>query len=364
MLDFIYHMPTKIYAGEEIVRKQSKLLSNYGNKALIITGKHSAKANGALKDVVAALESCNIIYTIFDKIEENPSTETVEEAAVLGRAEEVDFIVAIGGGSPLDAAKAIGVMIYHKNLTGDTLFSKEILTSIPIIAIPTTSGTGSEVTPYAIITDHYAKTKRNLGQRIFPQIAFLDARYNSYMPDKVTLDTALDAMNHLVESYLSKKSNIMTEMFVEKGLTLWKECIPAMLKKEFPLSVREKLMMTSTFAGIAIAQTGTSLPHGMGYSITYFKGISHGIANTVLYPGYLNSFKDKTKIQNILSIIGVDTIDDFCELLKQLVMQKVTLTDEEIKTWSKNFYHQKEKLKNHLEVVTEEDIYNIYKNIL
>lgn len=175
-MELKFFMPTKVLMGKGVVLNNSNLLKKFGNKALIVTGRYSSKKNGSLDDVVSALKKENMDYIIFDEIEENPSVESVAKAAQLGKNENVDFIIGIGGGSPLDASKAIGVMIKNKDLTSETLFSSEVLESIDIVCVPTTAGTGSETTQYAIITDHKNKTKRNLGQSIFAKLALVDAR--------------------------------------------------------------------------------------------------------------------------------------------------------------------------------------------
>jgi alcohol dehydrogenase len=363
-MGFTYWMPTKIMIDQEVVKKHSYEFTGYGNKALIVTGKSSAKKSGALEDVIQALEFNGIGYVIFDRIEENPATQTIEKAAQFGRSAGAEFIVGIGGGSPLDAAKAIGVMIKNPHLTEKTLFTDEKLMSIPILSVPTTSGTGSETTPYAILTDHSAQTKRNLGQTIFCEKAFLDARYTEAVPDAVTVNTALDAMTHLVEGYLNTNSNMMSEMLVCQGLALWGECTEKLLDRDFDFATREKLMLASTLAGMVIANTGTSLPHGMGYALTYSKGVPHGLANACLFTAYLNQFHNKEKIEKIYHLLGFDTQRKFDKFLSDSIHLDIVVNEEELQIWSHLMCSNQAKLKNHPEIVTYEDIYEIYQQSL
>ena len=362
MMQWTYEMPTKIIVGKGCIGANSQLLRAMGKKAYIITGRHSAKQSGALDAIREALKVEGIDYCVFGAIEENPSLETLECAKNKGLEAQVDFVIGIGGGSPLDASKGIAVMLAHQELGAHNLIGDTPLDGLPVIAIPTTAGTGSEVTPYAIFTDHKAQTKRNFGHRIFPQIAYLDASYMMAMPDSVTIQTAVDAFSHLAESYLNVKSNLMSELFVEKGIRLWADCLGALQNKTFTYEVREKLLLASTFAGMAITQTGTSLPHTMGYGLTYHKGMPHGIANAVLYGAYFRSFKDQTRVQQIIEWLGLKNQEAFEETLTRLIgAPDCSVTDEEIKLYTKETMVNKAKLMSHPEEVTEESIYKLYK---
>lgn len=363
MHNFNYSMPTKLIMGSKSLINNSFLLRKYGNKALIVTGKVSSKLNGSLEDTITTFEKEDIKYIIFDSVEENPSTETVEKAYLENKDENIDFIVAIGGGSALDAAKAIGILLKN-DIKVEEITKIPDLKSIPIVAVPTTAGTGSEATPYSILTFHDEKTKKNIGQKVFPKIAILDARYMINMPHKVTSSTAIDAFTHLAEGYLNTNSSILSDTLAEKGLELFGEIIPKLIKKEYNINDREKMLLMSTLAGMVISQTGTSLPHAMGYSLTYEKGVPHGTANAILYPGYLDVFKNKEKLNKLLSIIKVDSIEDLSQKFDNILEFKVKLTEKEIERYVDIVFNNKPKLKNHPEVVTREDLKNIYNTML
>lgn len=359
-MELKYFMPTKVVMGKDIVKNSARELKSFGNKALIVTGRSSSKRNGSLDDVIKALESEKIEYTIFNEIEENPSVETVERAATKGKENKVDFIIGIGGGSPIDASKAIGVMIKNQEVTAETLFTDKELESIDIVAIPTTAGTGTETTQYSILTDHKAKTKRNLGQSIFPKLSLLDPSYMMEMPVGVTKNTAVDALSHIIEGYLNSNASLITDGLCEKALAIWGETIDALLKEEFSYEIREKLMIASTMAGIIIAQNGTSLPHGMGYNLTYFKDVPHGLANGCLYVEYLKVFKNREKVNKIVELLGLKSMEELEKVLRALTTIKIDITKEEIKEYSKVMAANKWKLKNHPEEIGFDEIYNIY----
>lgn len=360
MKDFQNFMPTKILCGKNIIRKNSFLLKDYGKKAFIITGKNSSKKNGSLDDIINALNENNIEHYIFDGVEENPSIETVNTAAKIGINENVDFIIGIGGGSPIDASKAIGILINNPEYTAEQLFSVPCLKSLPLVAIPTTAGTGTEVTPYAILTDHKARTKRNFGQNVFPEIALLDPSYLIDTPDNITINTAVDALSHLIEGYISVNSNILSDSAAEKGLSLFCECMEALKTKDFTFEIREKLLLVSTLGGITIAQSGTSLPHGMGYPLTYHNNIPHGKANGLLLKSYLEFCGNIPEVKMILSILELSTLDEFGQFLKQLLSRDYTISEDEIQRYTKSMINNTAKLKNHPSEVNEKDIYEMY----
>lgn len=363
-MNFKYAMPTKIYFDEDAVLKNKEVFKNLGSKALIVTGRNSAKKNGSYNDVAKALSEVGIEHILFDEVEENPSLETIEKGSNVGKSNNVDFVIGIGGGSPMDASKAIAIFIKNPKINIDNIFSQKQLENIPVVAVPTTSGTGSEVTQYSIVTSNKEKTKKNLGQFVFPTAAFLDSKYTFDLPYNITVNTAIDAFTHLVEGYLNSNSTYMSDIYGEKGFELFNFCFKKLIKKELDTEFRDKAMLASSLGGIQIAQTGTSLPHGMGYPLTYFKGLPHGLANGVLTIEYLKCFKDTTKLQKMLKALGLSNLGELEAILKQLINVDIQIADEEILEYSKAFVSNKSKLRNHPEEVTLEDIIRIYKKSL
>lgn len=363
-MEFKYSMPTVIYFGEDSILKNKEVFSKIGNKALIVTGRSSAKKNGSYDDVVKALSQVEVEHVLFDEVEENPSLETIEKASGVGKANNVDFVIGIGGGSPMDASKAIAVFIKNPEINMDNIFCGKQLESIPVIAVATTSGTGSEVTQYSIVTSNKEKTKKNLGQSVFPKIAFVDSKYTLNLPYDITVNTAVDAFTHLVEGYLNSNSTYMSDLYGERGFELFNHCFEKLIKKELDKEFRSKVMLASTLAGIQISQNGTSLPHGMGYALTYFKGLPHGLANGVLTIEYLKSFKNTTKIERMLEILQLNKLEDLEAIFKKLINVNIEITDEEIMQYSKSLISNKAKLKNHTEEVELEDIVQIYSKSL
>jgi alcohol dehydrogenase len=363
MSAFEYFMPVKLYTGKDCVLKNHKVFSNYGNKAMIVTGKNSAKKNGALDDCVKALGMNNISYVLYDDIEENPSVETVEKAARFGIDNQADFCIGIGGGSALDATKAIALLINNTDKTGNDLYQLPLLKAVPVIGIATTAGTGSETTPYAILTIHEKKTKQSLPHRVFFDAAFIDAKYTLHSPKNITINTGVDALTHLIESYLCKNSNYLTDKLCESGFHIFAECKDRFRRFDLDFETREKLLLMSSVGGICISQTGTSLPHGMGYALTYFHGFAHGAANGVLTAEYLK-LCDKDKTADMLSILGFSDISRFGEFMRDILDVRVQLSDHAIEQYSESFYKNKAKLETHPNKLNYEDIFNMYQKAL
>ena len=172
------YMPTKVFFGSGCVSENGAELKALGSRAMIVTGKHSSRINGSLAAVEQALQANGQTYVIFDEIEENPSVETVAVAAGIAVKEQVDFFVAVGGGSPMDASKAISLLAANPSAIDhaeERLYHPEPMQGYPVAAVPTTSGTGSEVTPYAILTRHDLHTKQSIAHKWFADLAFVDA---------------------------------------------------------------------------------------------------------------------------------------------------------------------------------------------
>lgn len=363
-MEFKFNMPTELYFGRNcLVDNYEKL--KIGSKALIVTGKSGAAKSGALKDVGEALEKCGVDYRIFDRVVNNPDLDNVGEGAFFCKQEKADFIIAVGGGSPMDAAKAIAALAVNdmraEDLIGGVLKNRPL----PAIAVPTTSGTGSEVTPYSILTVPGQQTKMNFySPYSFPVTAFADPAYTMSMPREVTIDTSFDAFSHLLESYLSKKSTPFNDAVALEGIRAWSECIGEMKNDGLDYVIREKLMYASTVGGIAITHTGTTMIHAMGYSLTFFKGIPHGRANAMLIGEYLKYNYDlcKDKIDRVLEITGFENIDEAAGFFLSGTGETPILDDGECRTYA-GLAIKQGSVGSNPRITDEEDIYRMFKTV-
>ena len=364
MENFCYFMPADCYFGRGCVNEHKNAMAKLGNKAMVVTGRTSAKKNGAQKDITDALDALGIKWVLFDEIGENPDVETVERAAKTAIAEGVEFFIGIGGGSPMDASKAIAVMAAAPEKGTDALWNADAK-ALPIVCVPTTAGTGSEVTQYAILTLHAKKTKSSIAAHIFANVSYLDPKYMDTLPARTTNNTAVDALTHLIESYLSVKANYVSRKIVEMGLSIFKDCIPALRSREYPADVRDKLMLMSALGGAAIAQTMTSLPHGMGYFLTYEKGLAHGMANGVLTQAYVEQFPaGDAHVAKLLECLGFADTKELGAFLDDVLDHEATYTEDDLNYYTDRFMEQTGKIATFPYPLTRDDIYNMYQKSL
>lgn len=338
-----FYVPTDIYVEKDCVKNHAKELLAIGKRALIVTGHSSAKANGSLNDVTEVLNNGGVAYQIFDEVEENPSTDTVGKGALTARNFNADFIIGIGGGSAIDAAKAMAILLVNPSVIADELHKAPAkpLGHAPVVAVPTTCGTGSEATPVAIITNHKIHLKKSIPHRIFPVLALVDGKYLASAKKQLIVNTAVDALAHMVESILNVHSNMLNRMCPEYGLKLWGECKEALIASvaanntaannasgnaaldaaPIDASLYEKLMYTSTIAGMSIAMTSTAIPHGMSYDLTLCKGTPHGPAVGYFLAAYVEICQKKvpTDVEKILSLLGLQSVEEFAEMLRKLI---------------------------------------------
>ncbi len=366
MTQFKFQLGTKVFFGESCVDNNKCEFAKYGKKALVVTGKHSGKASGALEDVIKILNEAEIKYSIFDRIENNPSLENVREGGDTASEYGADFIVGIGGGSPLDASKAIAALAVN-SIEPMKLFKNEFVNKpLPIIAIPTTAGTGSEVTAASVLTVKDMQTKKSfVHEDVFPKVAFIDAKYTASMPDEVAVNTAVDALSHAVEGYLNNTGTIMSDFYAAGAFRAFRDCMGSLVEKKFDFETRERLLYVSMLAGMTIAQTGTTIAHGMGYSLTYFKGIPHGKANGLLLAEYLryNCEAGKGKVQEFLKALNFKSIDEFGDFMGRLIKDSHKFCDEELRLYASLTMQQKSTLKN-VKAVNEEDLFEILRRSL
>ncbi len=313
-----FYMPTRVYSENDCVSKHSRELASLGSRALIVTGRSSSAKNGSLGDVNAALEKHGVEYVVFSDIEENPSVETVMRAREVGLGFGADFVIGIGGGSPLDAAKAAALMLGSPDKEWEYMYEAAPTLALPVAAVPTTCGTGSEVTGVSVITRHDLKTKVSLKHRIFPKLALIDGKYLLSAPRTVIVNTAVDALAHLIESGANTLADSFSDMIVLKGLDSWRLCRPY-IEGRLPIdeAAAQLLMETAAYAGMAIAQNGTSIPHALSYMLTYEAGIPHGPAVGAFQANYLR-YSPAAMQDKLLAAAGFTSTDELGELIKAL----------------------------------------------
>lgn len=358
-----YFMPTRVFIGPGCVKANAPRFSSLGSSALVMTGRSSARLNGSAGDVRAALESLGIRYRFYEEIEPNPTIADCRKAAGVAREFEADFVIGIGGGSPLDAAKATALLA-RNDLVDSAIFANSYpKPALPIVAVPTTAGTGSEVTQFSILTNDSITSKSSIAwDGIFPSIALLDAAYTESLPRAVTVNTALDALSHAIEGYLANKSDPMSRTLALESMGVICRSLRRLEGASIAREVREDLLFASNMAGMVIAQTFTTAVHGMGYSLTYFRHIDHGRANGLLLGAYLAFIaRDFPKpVAEVLSACGAPSLAALRDLLDGVLGERESIGEDEIARFS-SLAIKTGHIANTMKTPTEGDLAAIYR---
>lgn len=292
--DFSFYMPVNILGGNNTLQVNRSIFSSMGRKCLIVTGASSAKKSGALDNLIQIFNELNIEYKIFDEITENPLTSTCCKGGKIAKEMNADFIVGIGGGSPLDASKAVCVYATNPHIINDDIYKETVKnTPLPLVVIGTTSGTGSEVSGVSVLTRENGRKQSVSGKNYYAKYAFADPKYTYSVPYYTTVSTALDALAHAIESMFSPRADFLTQQF---ALISVKMICPILEKlnqnNDLPSAEeRDALYFASLYAGFALNKGGTGFPHGMGYALTEDYNVPHGLACAVFLPAYLEEAK-------------------------------------------------------------------------
>ena len=330
----LFNIFTDLDTSSGSVARNAGKISGLGSRCLIITGKNAAKKCGALDDILKVLRDAEIPYCIFDKILANPSVESCIAAAHFGLENKADFVIGIGGGSPLDAAKAAGIFLANPELDEDGFYKTEWKNEpAPVVLVGTTAGTGSEVTAVSVLTDKFGKKHSLHSNALFASLSLGDPAYTMSLTKEITLSTGIDALTHCIESYFSNKANDISRTFAVKGISLLMDALEAaFISDNLSIETRSALYDGSIFGGLAICITGTVFPHSLGYYLTEKYGVPHGTAcaeytkNLLLYvrskcPSYADLFYSQIQM----------TENEFINLIEKVRPKSgICLTESEI----------------------------------
>lgn len=286
MNTFNFSVPQDITVGKGSLAKLPEIAKKLGGShAFIISGPHLAKM-GLVEKAADYLKTVDIKTDAFTEIEANPSVATVEKATEKFKESGADFIVAFGGGSPMDVAKAVGVVAkYGGSITEYEGAHKVPGPIIPLIAIPTTAGTGSEVTAFSVITDHSRDYKLTVfSYELLPAYAILDAELITTAPASVAAACGIDAFIHAEEAYISTEASPFSDAMAEKAMALIGKNIRRFVANRGDMEAAEAMMVGSLFAGIAFSFARLGNVHAMSHPVSAFFDVPHGVANAVLLP--------------------------------------------------------------------------------
>lgn len=275
-------IPNHTVVGTNVLGEAAPLLKKMGNKAFIVTGRHVAVSD-MMKQLTALLDENGIGCVIFDGITGEPTDTMIEKGVEMLKSSGCDFIIGIGGGSPLDSAKAIAAMAVNEGSIAD-YNGKEITGEIlPLAAIPTTAGTGSEATKFTVITDSEKGIKMLLkGDVLVPKFAIVDSSFTVGAPKSVTSATGLDALTHAVEAYTSRKAFSMTDTLAVSAVKRIMKYLPIAYREPDNSLAREQMSIAALEAGICINNSSVTIVHGMSRPIGALFHVPHGMSNAML----------------------------------------------------------------------------------
>ena len=299
-MEFSYFLPVHIQFGWDKVDSVADFVKPYGNKALIVTGRTSAKKSGLYDRVTAKLDAAHIEHVLFDQVDANPLTTTALDGAALAKSESCDMVIAIGGGSIMDCAKGIAFMSVNEGDINDYIFNRKTSDkALPLIVIPTTCGTGSEGNGFGVLTNPETGDKKSLRcNAIVPKVSIVDPAVMGTMPPHVLASVGFDALCHNIEAYTSKTAQPFTDALAHYAVTLLAQYLvplykhvkamaegkSAVLNETQLTKAWESVTLASTIGGMVINTAGVTLAHGMEHPASGLKDITHGVGLAVIEP--------------------------------------------------------------------------------
>ena len=273
-MSFHYYLPVNVVFGCGKVKEVGEIAKPYGKKALIVTGKSSAKKSGLYDKVKDCLKAAGIESVLFDKVSQNPLTTTAMEGAAFAKEHACDVVVAIGGGSIMDCAKAIAFLSVNEGDINDYIFNRlKSENALPLILIPTTCGTGSEGNGFAVLTNPENGDKKSLRcNAIIAKASIVDPECMMTMPKKVLASVGFDALCHSMEAYTSKISQPFTDALALYAMELIRDSLVDLYHGSEEKEKWEKITIASTIGGMVINQAGVTLAHGMEHPASGFMG--------------------------------------------------------------------------------------------
>lgn len=326
---FKYFLPVNIEFGSGKVAKAGELTKPYGKKALIVTGHSSAKKSGLYDKVKDSLKAEGIDSVLFDKVAQNPLTTTAAEGAAFAKENGCDVVVAIGGGSIMDCAKAIAFLAVNNGDVSDYIFGKKASdTALPIILIPTTCGTGSEGNGFAVLTNPDNGDKKSLRcNAIVAKVSIVDPECMMTMPKHVLAAVGFDALCHNMEAYTSKIAQPFTDALSLYAVDLIAHNLVDVYKGTGSKDSWEKITLASTIGGMVINTAGVTLAHGMEHPASGLKDIVHGKGLAALTPTIIESSYQGApeKFAKLAKLFGGEKAEDLAGKVREL-LEAIELT--------------------------------------
>ncbi len=324
LTQFSYHLPTKIIFGQPALKSLQNELVDLDAKQLLLISDSGLAQLGVVEQFVVGLNQAGFSTTPFTEVSSNPTTTEVAAGLALAREQEAQVLVALGGGSAIDVAKGIAMLLANGRTYADYQWGGQAITqrSYPLLAIPTTAGTGSEVSKVAVIVDPNNPFKKGvLSPLMFPHAAILDPKLTRSLPPWLTAATGMDAFIHALESYIGQRANPFTNQFALAALrTIW-VMLPRAIANGNDMEARQAMMLAALWAGTAMDHAGLGLVHALSGPLTGHLHLHHGLANALLLP-YVMRFNlpavSPTQRQMLNDVLGLPAEADDEALVENL----------------------------------------------
>jgi alcohol dehydrogenase class IV len=305
---FRYEIPTIIEFGNGSIKMLGDHVKALGGTKVLIVGDPGVVQAGVVNRLTEPLKMADIPYIIFSEIETDPDISSVEKGAELAKAEGCNLVVGVGGGSSLDTAKAIGIMLTNPGHIRDYVGINQVLhQAAPVIAVPTTAGTGSEMTIWSVLSDKKEKVKLSVGSPYnCPTLALCDPELTVTLPPHITATTGMDALTHALESYVNKATQPISEGLAVQSMKMIAKSLRLAVVQGENLQARHDMLLASLIAAMAFNSTRLGLSHALALPLGAHFKIPHGTVNAILLPEVMqfNVIGNVTKFAEIATIFG------------------------------------------------------------
>lgn len=376
-MEFQYYLPVNLVFGRGKADVIGERAAALGTRALIVTGGTSTRKSGLLDRAIKQLEDHGVSYVLFDKAEPNPLTTTVSKGAEIARREGCDFILPIGGGSSLDTGKGIAFQAVNEGDISDYIYGKKNSDkALPVLAVPTTCGTGSEGNGFAVMTNPETLDKKSLRcSAIVPACSIVDPQLMMTMPGNILASVGFDALCHNIDAYLSATSQPLTELMALEGVRLAAESLVSLYEGTEDLNHWDQLSLASTLGGMVINTAGVTALHGMEHPVSGLKDAVHGRGLAALAP-YLFEASIKGaphKFATLSKLLGGEGEWDFTDQIRNLItrlgltegLKDMGVEESDLNWLTENcFKVSAPSMANHPVVFTPEEVKEIYRKSL
>ncbi|MFQ6066436.1 MAG: iron-containing alcohol dehydrogenase family protein [bacterium] len=311
---FLLMYPTRIIFGRGAVKGLGKEVSSLGKSALLVTGRSSMRKTGILDRVLGVMKREGISVDLFDRVEHDPCLATVNQGIRIAHEKKSDVVVALGGGSAIDAGKAIASLVRQSGTIWEYHAGKPIeREGLPFVAVPTTAGTGAEVTNNSVLTDKKVLIKKSIrSPYMIAKVALVDPELTLSLSSRVTAYTGMDAFTQALESFVSRSSNPIADALALQAIEVIFQNLPQAVANGKDVKVREKMALGSLLSAMAFSNSGLGAVHGLAHPIGARFGVPHGLACAILLP-HVIGFNLRSRAQKFTQIakkIGVDRAED------------------------------------------------------